>query len=719
MILKYAQDNPAIMSGVSGTTSFSIKATAKSFGILSSGLYANKIRAIQRELGCNALDSHIEAGKADQPFEVHLPSQLEPWYSIRDFGVGLDHHTATSIFTTFFESTKTDSNDFIGALGLGSKSPFSYTNNFTVTTVKNGRKGIYTAFIADDGTPSFAQMGEEQTTEPNGVEIRFAVEENNDYRRFAEECTFVYKHFPVKPIIIGKPNFSFSKSEYQECDIVSGISRLTSRNNSVAIMGNIEYPIDIPNAQTTLGYLAPLLRCGLEIKFANGELDFQASREGLSYIAFTIDAIKAKLKMLHANLYSKFIDKVNSFTSEWEKAEFLVKSTHDDLWKSSAVKYITDTKYEYVTSRNSDYFYPTSFSFKETELEQKFNIALSCFETRRYSSSISIHRADTEYENGVHYKNWKIGIDTNSTFVINDEKRGATTTAKYHWKNNSSTARTGCVYVLNAADATKPILANEFLKCIANPPNVAVSSGLLHDTTKIKVGKSGIRVFQLHNKNPHSWNNMNFVWRDVGKLSEFDNSVNYYLPLSGLNSTGQLEGRNLKNIIDKLGIKSLKASTIYGLRKDGQAAVANLKNWINFEDHIRSYLKSLTKTDLLNFCIGEINIPGIFTANSILTKIKPNITNKDNAFIAVCNMLSDIKPESINRQSFNELCKLYAPNISFDTGVQHIKEAITKVNDIYPMLKLISNVHEHHSHIVVDYINMIDSTVTQKGSNQC
>ena len=121
--------------------------SAKAFSILSSGLYANKIRAIIRELSTNAYDSHVAAGCADRPFEVHLPTSLEPWFSVRDYGVGLSHQQVVNIYTTYFESTKTGSNDFVGALGLGSKSPFSYTENFGVTAVQNGHMGVYTALI--------------------------------------------------------------------------------------------------------------------------------------------------------------------------------------------------------------------------------------------------------------------------------------------------------------------------------------------------------------------------------------------------------------------------------------------------------------------------------------------------------------------------------------------------------------------------------------------
>ena len=64
-------------------------------------------------------------------------------------------------------------------------------------------------------------------------------------------------------------------------------------------MGNIAYPVEVPNAEQTLGNLRHLLGCGLEMHFDIGELDFQASREGLSYIPQTIEAIKNKLSALN------------------------------------------------------------------------------------------------------------------------------------------------------------------------------------------------------------------------------------------------------------------------------------------------------------------------------------------------------------------------------------------------------------------------------------
>ena len=99
-------DIPVEFSGEVAVGDFAIKTSATAFAILSSGLYSNKYEAILRELGCNAYDSHVEAGIPEKPFTVHLPTRLNPIFSVRDYGVGLDQKQVMGLYTTYFESTK-------------------------------------------------------------------------------------------------------------------------------------------------------------------------------------------------------------------------------------------------------------------------------------------------------------------------------------------------------------------------------------------------------------------------------------------------------------------------------------------------------------------------------------------------------------------------------------------------------------------------------------
>ena len=109
-------------SGLGEQGAFSIKTTAAAFQLLSSGLYTNKIRAVVRELSCNAIDAHVMPGGSgkETPIEVKLPNTLDSQFYVKDSGPGLPHDKIMSLYTTYFDSSKQQSDDFIGGFGVGS-----------------------------------------------------------------------------------------------------------------------------------------------------------------------------------------------------------------------------------------------------------------------------------------------------------------------------------------------------------------------------------------------------------------------------------------------------------------------------------------------------------------------------------------------------------------------------------------------------------------------
>ena len=176
--------------------SFSIKASPVAFDILSSKLYSNPTLAIVRELLTNAYDSHKAAGKEDTPIKVNLPSYMEPNFIIRDYGIGLSKEDVLELYTTFFDSTKSNSNDFTGCFGLGSKTPFSYTSSFSVISYWNGTKYFFIA-TKKDGLPHIYAVREEPTDEPNGLEVSIPTDKNGSYdSNFAYNMSQYLKYIP-------------------------------------------------------------------------------------------------------------------------------------------------------------------------------------------------------------------------------------------------------------------------------------------------------------------------------------------------------------------------------------------------------------------------------------------------------------------------------------------------------------------------------------------
>lgn len=190
--------------GAQETGSFSIAVNGKAFDILMSGLYSRANEAIVRELCTNAFDAHLAAGCVDRPFRLQLPSRWDDRFAVRDYGTSLGHHSVMTLYTKVFQSTKDKTNAQVGKYGLGSKTPFAYTDQFTVTAWMDGEKRVYTAFRDAERIPKislFAREVVDHSTEGNevGLEVSFPVQPK-DLGSFNDAARRVLMGFDVKPI---------------------------------------------------------------------------------------------------------------------------------------------------------------------------------------------------------------------------------------------------------------------------------------------------------------------------------------------------------------------------------------------------------------------------------------------------------------------------------------------------------------------------------------
>ena len=722
MLLNTAPQNEAIMSNVGEIGEFRIRNSAKAFNILSSGLYANKIKAIIRELSTNAYDSHAAAGKLGTPFDVHLPNSLEPWFSIRDYGTGLTHDQVTNIYTTYFESTKTNSNEFVGCLGLGSKSPFSYTENFTVTAIKDGRKGIYTAFINDAGVPSIARMTEEETDEPSGVEVRFAVEDYYDCRKFEQEAANVYRFFNLCPVISGA-KIEIREVQFHDKDIVPGIHSMRDARQSLAIMGNIAYPIEVPNASTNLGSLEGLLHCGLLIEFNIGELDFQASREGLSYIPMTIKSIKDKLGALNDALAGRLTGEANKITCLWERSAWLLEKHRHSLWSSAVEKYVVDNKFPLIVNQPGTWEHMRYAKFKlyEDDLASKYNIVIRGFSKSRSSMGVNNLKAETERVAATattvatNRSCWHITPSMDVIFVKNDTKVGATERARYHWRHKTSSnpaPYNEYVYVLDYADKTKPANYAQFLADLHNPPKHVFADTLLkREREQSSVGPKGESVSILKLCEDDSRYRTRWVWRDAGKAASFDSkSTYYYLPLSGYHVESQYGLNDVKDLKEQLvesGITELCNITIYGVRKMDIEFIKTQKNWVNLETKINTVLTSLTVQQKTALAYNRIDRPRYLQYND---KIVKHVTKQDSPFVKLCDAFKGIQANSFDERSLKQLFNRYAKDskLDLDALAEVFNVQIKEVSMLYPLLSNLDYYRVDPS-AVAHYVNLVDN----------
>lgn len=713
MILNNAPVNEAVLSNVGEIGEFRIRNSAKAFSILSSGLYANKIKAIVRELSCNAVDSHVAAGNADTPFEVHIPNSLEPHFSIRDFGTGLTHEQVSQIYTTYFESTKTNSNAFIGALGLGSKSPFSYTDNFTVTAIKDGTKGIYSAFINGEGVPSIALMMTEQTDEPSGVEVKFSVNERYDFSKFKEEAASVYRYFKVQPTIKGCADFRITPREYDTIDLIPGVNvyKESGRYNtpSRAIMGNIAYPIEVPNA-TQLGELAGLLNCGLEIHFGIGEVDFQASREGLSYIPQTVDAIKAKLAAVNAQLAKHIALEADKIPNAWDRAVWLSEKNKNVLWAEACNKYALDTKLETYT--NNRYSKLAEFKVKEVTMKG-FNIRLRGFNQSYNNRSLSTIKPSTDWtiRGTADAEYWTFHVDGGSQFVITDTKVGASERAKFHFRSNLDKLNPyRNIFVLEAIDADKPMDTAGFFAAIKNPPQTRIRKASTLDEKPRKEASVGRDVSILTLEERRRGYSSQVVWADAGKMSGFSKTdTHYYVPLSGYSIVTDKEITDTKELVNYMkmsGLTKLKNIKVLGVRKSDMEEVQKSANWINVEKYIEQSLTTLDNNLVMNMVVRDLG-RSVFTTYNYETS---KLVDSTSPFMLFNSKFKGVVRTEHNDHALRTIYRVYGTAVNLvkpEEVIAEMTDELQKLNNRYPMLKHIGNNTPEAD--VASYIKMIDT----------
>lgn len=723
MIINNAPTHEAVLSNVGEIGEFRIRNSAKAFNILSSGLYANKIRAIIRELSCNAVDSHTAAGKQEVPFDVHLPNQLDPTFRIRDYGTGLSHEQVLSIYTTYFESTKTESNQFIGALGLGSKSPFSYTDNFTVTAVKNGRRNVYSAFINGEGVPSIALMHDEDTTEPNGVEVQFAVTDRWDYDKFYSEAREVFTYFKLRPVVSGGDReFSFRDVEYKDKNIIPGVHYLNGRGASRAVMGNIAYPIDVPNAESNLGELRRLLACGLEMHFEIGELDFQASREGLSYIPSTIEAIKQKLIAVNAQLAVHLELEADVITNAWEKIYFLQRKAHEDLWSTATRAYIAAKQVPMIDPNQGHYIRAVEQGIDVKDLASRYNINILAFSKSGHGVSCSDVKPTKVYPNGnysgTYGEEWHFSVSNGTIFVINDLKTGALSRAKYHWRyargknvNLPNGAHNHYVYVLSAATKGHAMNVDGFLAELNNPPaeQIVKASELIEKERKDTSGNRArdVRILRLQVTDTYR-RNSEVKWQEAGRADQYEASETYYyIPLSGYTPVNAKTcPHTLYSQLRGCGVKSLSDLNIHGVRKTDIEWVKTQKNWVELESHVVKMLNALTPTALGSLAISELDSSKIFGYNKDIVAL---VDARSPYRVYVDRLQGVERCRSFHPSHLVKLCEVYAPTVDYKVVKEQLKAETAAVQQRYPLLTSVQD-YNIDPVAIAEYIRLIDNS---------
>jgi len=176
---------------------FGIGDPAMVIEILRKRLYSNPIQTLVQEYISNGRDACREA-QLPERVVVTIPTSTNKVFKVRDYGCGISPERIANVFVNYASSTKRTDNKQTGGFGIGAKSAWAYTDNFTVISYYEGTAYHYVAHLGVKNIGSMDLMSETSTTEPNGCEIQIAVAEKDldAFERAVYRCTFFWTKRP-------------------------------------------------------------------------------------------------------------------------------------------------------------------------------------------------------------------------------------------------------------------------------------------------------------------------------------------------------------------------------------------------------------------------------------------------------------------------------------------------------------------------------------------
>ena len=671
-------DRNVATSNLMSTNEFTIATNAKSFKVISDSLYTNKPLAIIREYMNNAWDAHVDAGNTNEPVELHLPTFLEPWLEIRDSGIGLDHSDVMNIFTSYFTSTKENSNEHNGCLGLGSKSAFSYTDSFVVVACKDGHERTYSLYLSVDGIPTYSLLAETSgVNRTSGVSIKVNIKKHDVDHFIREAKNFLENYSGLVKVNI--PDFQYNKTEY----VMSGKNwklrkcfsgyRHAREESARIIMGSVVYPLSRDVMEHYLeGAAKTVLECSLDISVPLGAVSIHPSREGLDYDEATTAALKVIFNAVGKDVRDVALKEINTATTEWEA----VKKSYS-VYSELPIKLRGFLDYGHVIFKGKKTNYRIQSSLCPVKSIEIGYRECNNWNTQKYRNRwiYDINRFEAK---GVvvldEKKRWNIRMnetlaDSNTYLLIKGKKD--TTQAEYaevlEWLGSPSDAEVH--YVSKMADSFVPsktrsgrgVSSTEVLKYRSNGTLTSNSwANTEVDTSEIEVYMDVSRFKPV----------------DMDKL-EFDIA---WVSLGAIEKTPTLYG--------------IPASTKQSTKKDIYSNAMTFKEYLI--DTVTEYLESIDDKGWIEYLNSTTRCGWIFnnTPKVVQTRLETHKATQSDLYTLAVNSecyFRDTDEIRNIRQCLLVIKDFKIPVDITDKRVYNITQRSAEVDKKYPMLKRVNS----------------------------
>ncbi|MBT8449192.1 MAG: ATP-binding protein, partial [Gammaproteobacteria bacterium] len=284
------------------TVSFGVTADPILMGMLSTGLYSKPMRTMVQEVMFNAWDAHRMADCQDRPIDIYINDTSG--LIVRDYGPGIKDDDMEPIYCIYGNSTKRDDDDLTGGFGLGSKSPYAYTDSFMVTSHFEQKKSMYImnrVSEENNGSPGMTTIIDSVPTEESGLLVTIPLKTESDQQR-------VYDYIIDLLYLSGiKANIHYNgKTKLVESDSLEPGKWIVSldkddRSALWAVYGGVRYRITndefyadeykfVKNLSDMLG--------SIYIGFKPSTLTPLPNREALNLNDSTVNHIKTQLEII-------------------------------------------------------------------------------------------------------------------------------------------------------------------------------------------------------------------------------------------------------------------------------------------------------------------------------------------------------------------------------------------------------------------------------------
>lgn len=297
--------------------------------IASKDMYKNPIQSMLTEYVQNAIDAHVVAGIPEIPIEITMPTKFIPNYKVRDFGSGMHPDEIENIYGAIGESTKKDSNDLLGAFGMGKLVFAAYSGIMNLVSFYRGTKYSYFCRI-QNGEGEITPVDVCSTDEPDGLLIDIPIR-NADIDICNRTASMLYSFLEPRPIINNGDSFKYYnlKEEALVKDgfiITNDASTFSTMSCSI---GNLPFPLSSNDIQIDSTIRQAFNKVGLILRFKIGEVDIVSSRDSLRYSERTIEAVNSKISIVLDSYIGLFQEMVDKCTSPFNVQRLIMRSFDD------------------------------------------------------------------------------------------------------------------------------------------------------------------------------------------------------------------------------------------------------------------------------------------------------------------------------------------------------------------------------------------------------